>query len=315
MADSALHTTEHQVKIFAPARVVYELLADIVNWPRVFPPTVHVDREALDDTRERIKIWATVNGEVKGWTSLRELDRKALRLRFRQEVSQPPVASMSGEWVVEALSETETLVRLTHAFTAVGDDEANVAWIHQAIDKNSEAELGALKAFAEGHASGAGPGQLLSFVDEVRVGGAASDVYDFINEADKWPQRLPHVDSVSLEEDVPGVQVLTMDSRTADGSVHKTTSVRIAFPHHRIVYKQLALPPLLNVHTGRWQITADGADVVVQSEHTVVIKTEAIASVLGERATVQDARTFIRQTLGRNSITTMEHAKAYAEGR
>jgi aromatase len=72
---------------------------------------------------------------------------------------------------------------------------------------------------------------------------------------------------------------------------------------------------LLNVHAGRWQITADGEDVVVQSEHTVVIKTEAIASVLGEQATVEDARAFIRQALGRNSTTTMEHARVYAEGK
>jgi aromatase len=109
--------------------------------------------------------------------------------------------------------------------------------------------------------------------------------------------------------------VLTMHTRTADGSVHKTTSVRIAFPRHRIVYKQLVLPALLNVHAGRWQITSDGEDVVVHSEHTVVIKAEAIASVLGEQATVEDARTFIRQALGRNSTTIMEHAKAYAEGK
>ena len=44
------------------------------NWPRIFPPTIHVDQVERDGTQERIRIWATANGEPKNWTSRRTLD-------------------------------------------------------------------------------------------------------------------------------------------------------------------------------------------------------------------------------------------------
>src|SRR4051794_34497189 len=88
--------TEHEITIEAPAEVVYKLIADVGNWPRLFPPTVYVDHvEKLGDD-ERIRIWATANGEVKTWTSRRSLDPVGLRVDFRQEVSSPPVAAMGG---------------------------------------------------------------------------------------------------------------------------------------------------------------------------------------------------------------------------
>ncbi|MGS2642381.1 SRPBCC family protein [Streptosporangium sp. LJ11] len=305
------HQTEHQITVSAPARTVFDLILDITAWPHVFPPTVHADHLERGEHEERIRIWATANDEVKGWTSRRHPDRERLRVRFRQEVSQPPVAGMGGEWRIEPLSGTESRVRLLHDFEAVGDDPDKVAWIRQAIDRNSEAELAALKAAAE-H----GPERaelLMTFDDVVRVAGPAKDVYDFVHEAKHWPQRLPHVSRVVLDEDVPNVQILEMDTRAPNGSTHTTKSVRICFPHDRIVYKQLRTPALMSAHTGQWLIEADGDETVITSTHTVVIAPEAIPDVLGENATLADARAFVRDALGRNSTTTMHHAKTYAE--
>ncbi|OLR89590.1 aromatase/cyclase [Actinokineospora bangkokensis] len=310
------HETEHRVEVDAPAARVYALIADVANWPVVFPPTVHVEHvERADGGRgtERIRIWATANGAVKAWTSRRELDPAARRVRFRQEVSQSPVAAMGGEWIVEERGEHACLVRLTHDFQAVDDDPGGVAWISAAVDRNSTSELAALRAAAEG---GAGAARLTTtFDDVVRVDGAARDVYDFINEADQWSHRLPHVAAVRLTEDTPGLQVLEMDTRTADGATHTTTSTRVCLPTDRIVYKQSKTPALMSVHTGQWRFEEVDGGTVVTSTHTVVLAPGAIAGVLGPEATVDTARDYVRAALGRNSTATMLAAKEYAEGR
>jgi aromatase len=95
---------EHEVTVRAPAATGYRLIADVQNWPRIFPPTVYVDRLESSGRTERIRIWATANGEAKNWTSRRVLDPAALRIEFRQEVSTPPVAAMGGTWLIEPIS-------------------------------------------------------------------------------------------------------------------------------------------------------------------------------------------------------------------
>ncbi|MFD9888477.1 aromatase/cyclase [Amycolatopsis sp. NPDC059027] len=313
MSQPTVREVEHEIVVSAPAKVVYDLIADVRKWPQLFPPTVYVDRTALDGTSERIRIWATANGEAKTWTSLRTLDAAALRIGFRQEVSQPPVATMGGAWHVEPRSATESRVRLTHDYRAVGDDPESLAWIDRAVDRNSVSELAALKKNAE--LAAGGDRLLLSFEDAVEVEGAAKDVYDFINEAGRWAERLPHVAKVSLREDTPGLQLLEMDTRTSDGSVHTTKSVRVCFPHSRIVYKQIVVPALMTLHTGQWLLTGTAGGVLVTSQHTVVLDPANITKILGDGAGVEDARVFVRKALSTNSLTTIGFAKDYAEAR
>ncbi|WP_261574266.1 aromatase/cyclase [Frankia gtarii] len=305
---------EHEITVLAGASDVYRMLADVENWPRIFPPSVYVERVEHNGTEERIRIWATAGGEPKSWTSRRELDPDGLRIRFWQEVSSPPVAEMSGTWIVEPRGERETRLRLLHTYRAIDDDPDGLAWIERAVDENSRAELPSLKANVE---LAAQAGELtLSFQDTVTINGSGKDAYDFVNDAHLWVERLPHVATVQLTEDTPGLQVLRMDTRTADGSVHTTESVRVCRPHHRIAYKQTTLPALMTLHTGYWEFdeSADGVTTAT-SQHTVVINTGAIATVLGPDAGVADARSFIRTALSGNSRATLGHAKAYAEAR
>jgi aromatase len=310
----ATHQAEHDVTVAAPATAIYGLIADVGNWPRMFPPTVYADYVERSETDERIRIWATANGEVKNWTSRRRLDPAALRVEFRQEVSSPPVAAMGGTWIVEPLADDRARVRLLHDYSAVGDDPAGLAWIEQAVDHNSTSELAALKASAE-ILVGAGTELLTSFEDSVRITGSAQDVYDFINEADRWQERLPHVSRVALREDTPRLQLLEMETKTADGSSHTTTSVRVCFPHARIIYKQIAVPALMSLHTGYWLFAQDGPTVTATSQHTVIINTTNITAVLGEGAGIAEARSFVRDALGANSRATLGYAKQYAEAR
>ncbi|UWE09966.1 aromatase/cyclase [Actinacidiphila bryophytorum] len=306
------HEVEHTITVDAPAAEVYRLIAEVENWPLIFPPCVHVDVVERGDADERIRIRAIANGEPKSWTSRRELDPDKLRIGFAQEVSAPPVAAMGGTWVIEEEG-AGTRIRLLHHYRAVDDDPAGLAWIDEAVDRNSRSELAALKVSMERVTDTA---LTLSFADSVRIDGSAKDVYDFVNEAQAWQERLPHVAKVDLREDTPGLQVLRMDTRTADGATHTTESVRVCFPHHKIAYKQTTLPALLQLHTGYWEFTEDADGVTTAtSQHTVILDPDNITAVLGADAGVEQARVFIRGALGGNSRATLGLAKAYAEVR
>lgn len=314
MTQTGHREVEHEITVNAPAAAVYRLIAEVENWPRIFPPTVFVDHVERSDKEERIRIWATANGAAKNWTSRRVLDPEALRIEFRQEVSAPPVAAMGGTWVIEPVSGTESRIRLLHDYRAIDDDPEGLAWIDEAVDRNSRSELAALKTNVE-LVVGSSEELLLSFSDTVRIDGSAKDAYDFINEAHLWKDRLPHVARVSLEEETPGLQILEMDTLTKDGSSHTTKSVRVTFPHSRIVYKQITLPALMTLHTGYWLFEDDGDGVSATSQHTVVINTANITKILGADAGVAEARTFVQNALSTNSRATLGHAKDYAEGR
>jgi aromatase len=314
MADQELREVEHEITVSAPAAHVYRLIAEVENWPRIFPPTVHADYVERSGQQERIRIWATANDDVKNWTSRRVLDPGKLRIDFRQEVSAPPVASMGGSWLMEPVSAARCRVRLRHDYRAIDDDPDGIAWIEQAVDRNSRSELAALKDNVELD-DGSPAGRLFSFADTVRIDGSAKDAYDFLNEAGLWQQRLPHVTRVDLREKTPGLQVLEMDTRAVDGATHTTKSVRVCFPHSKIVYKQVTLPALMSLHNGCWSLVQDGDGVLVTSEHTVVIDTANIHQVLGDAAGVPEAREFVKKALSANSRATLGHAREHAEAR
>jgi aromatase len=303
---------EHEITVAAPAKDVYQLVADVQNWPQIFHPTVHVEHVEQGERSERIRIWATANGTAKTWTSRRELNPADLRIDFRQEVSQPPVGGMGGAWLIEPLSGNESKVRLLHDYHAASDDPADLEWIDQAVDRNSRVELAALKENAEAAVSDL----LFSFDDTIEIDGRSQDVYDFINEAQLWRDRLPHVARVALDEQTPGLQVLEMDTLTKDGSTHTTKSIRVCQPHHKIVYKQIQVPALMTLHTGHWLFEdRPGGGVLATSRHTVRINEANIAKVLGPAAGIAEARDFVRNALSTNSLATLGHAKNYAESR
>ncbi|MGW6055040.1 aromatase/cyclase [Streptomyces sp. NPDC055189] len=312
MSQHGPRDVEHTVTVSAPAETVYLLLAEVRNWPRIFPPTIHVDQIEREGNEERIRIWAVANGEPKNWSSRRVLDPERRRIGFRQDVSTPPVAEMGGEWIVEELSPAESRIRLLHDYRAIDDDPADLDWIDRAVDSNSRAELASLKGTLE--AAHAAEELTFSFEDTVRVAGSAKDVYDFINEAHLWSERLPHVARVKCEEKAPGLQTLEMETRAKDGSTHTTVSHRVCFDARGIAYKQVTLPALMTLHTGYWTFDEDDdGNTVASSQHTVTLNPANIAAVLGSDATAEDARQYVRNALSTNSLATLGHAKEYAE--
>ena len=312
MTAERMHTTAHHVDVAAPAGVVYGLIADTPSWPRYFPPNVHVEQLEFDGVSERLRMWATANGRIRSWTSSRQLSPRDRRIVFRQDTPAAPVRSMLGTWSVDAVDAHTCRLTLLHDFTVEGDDPGDTAWVEQALDTNSRVQLSSLRKIAE---SWQRLDELtLTFEDSVRVRGGAELVYDFLYRVADWPERVPHVARLELTEDQPGVQVMTMDTLTADGAAHTTRSVRICFPHAgRIVYKQTVTPALMTAHTGEWSVVPDETGVTVVSQHSVMLRAEAVEAVLGPGATVSDARRYVREALGRNSLTTLELARRHAE--
>lgn len=329
-APGAARVTEHAVTVAASPDVVHRLVADVSGWPTLFGPTVHVDVLAdapPEGGEQRLHLWATAHGAVRNWTSVRTLDPAARTVTFRQTVPAPPVAHMGGTWRVEPDGDGGSRVVLLHDFRAVGDDPEAEHLITAAVDRNSTAELDALKRAAE---QGTGRDALrFSFHDTHTVRAAADDVYAFLERADLWPERLPHVARLELREEAATdpaahdaraaatVQHMEMVTRAPDGSEHTTASVRLCFPGRRtIAYKQLRTPPALACHTGRWTVEpqADGT-LAVTSAHTVVLDPEGVRALLGPDTSLADARARVRAALGANSTTTLRHAGQFAERR
>jgi aromatase len=310
MSGPTTHRVVHTRTVDAPPEALYALVADVRHWPVIFGPTVHVDLLDHDDAAERFQIWALVNDSVKTWTSRRTFDAGARHITFRQEASAAPIASMGGDWTFAARPGGGTEIVLGHDFTVADDDAAALDWVRTALDRNSEAELAALARVAElGHPVG---DLVLAFADDVPVSGSAADAQAFVDRADRWPERLPHVSRVELTEDEPGVQRLEMDTVTPDGSTHTTSSVRLCVPG-RIVYKQLVPPALLLGHSGAWFFTdSPGGDALVGAHHLVALNPAAIPDVLGAGTTLEAARDHVRSALGANSRATMARAGAHA---
>lgn len=305
---------EHTGVSWASPERLYELIADVTRWPVIFGPCVHAQRLNREGNEEQIELWARTNDEVKSWRSHRLLDPVAHRVHFRQARTAAPVSAMSGEWSFHRQTDGRTKVVLKHKFSAVDDDPSALDWISEAVDRNSVQELNALARVAD---SGYPVQELVfSFADRYEfVGADPNDAYDFVYRSDLWPHRLPHVGRVDLQENGAGVQVMEMDTVTADGRAHTTKSIRLCFPNQRIIYKQTVLPALMSGHSGRWEFTkGPDSSLVLTSHHMVAVDPEAVAAVLGADAVLADARTYLTDALGANSRTTMAAAVAHAAG-
>jgi len=300
-------STTHTIFVAAPPRVVYDLLADAAQWPLVFSPSVHVERLEAGATEERLRLWAVANGAIRNWTSRRVLDPDGLRIRFRQESPLPPVASMSGEWVLVPLSGNVTSVVLLHEFRALGDDPANTALIKQAVDRNSTAELAELKTTAE--LGDQLPYLVHSFADSVIVKAGLGPTYDFLYRVSNWPRELPHITRVVFDEAVPNVQTIEMDTTASpDGMLQTVRMVRVCSPYHSIVYKQTHPPELLAAHLGGWYLypTVDG--VRVTAHNTVMIRPGKV-DALSPNPAIEQAVDMVRQSLRDNCLAILQRAR------
>ncbi|SCD48319.1 aromatase [Streptomyces sp. TverLS-915] len=314
-------SAEHSGRLATPPAYAYELVADVTRWPLLFTPCVHAEVLESGPGTERVRLWALTGEQVRGWTSRRTLDSEGLRVGFRQEDSAPPLAAMGGEWRFTEEG-ADTLAVLAHDWTLTEPGAAPHRWVTETLDRNSTAEIGAVTAWAaRTHAAGGADALLFSFTDSLDIAAPAPAVYAFLDAADQWPARLPHVSRVAFTS-TPAtpltagaeVQHLEMETRADDGTRHLTRSIRLGFAGRLLVYKQTTLPAPLLGHAGSWALEPlPGGGTRVTARHRVALDPDAVTERFGAGTTLAAARDTVRALLGGNSRRTLEAARAHTE--
>ncbi|MFV2022765.1 aromatase/cyclase [Micromonospora sp. LOL_023] len=312
MHSSTRRETLHEATVRAPAKAAYRLIADVSNWSWIYPTTVHAERVEGTASTDRIRIWTTTDGTFNHWVAIRRLNPQLLRVEYRQESAHPPVADMGGEWIIEAVSAEECLVRLVHDYRAVDDDPSNLDWIAAVLDRLSSDELAAFQVAAE-MAAGRRD-RLLTFTDTATFDGTRSEVYEFLRDPRYWVGSVADMVAVEVTRDTDGVQAVRTEVATGHG-VHASELVRVCLIPSKIAYRHLTVPPLATVHTGEWVVEEHDGKVTVTARHTVVFDEQGIARVLGAGAGLDQAREFARRELGAGSVAVLEAAQRYAKDR
>ncbi|MCX5199463.1 SRPBCC family protein [Streptomyces sp. NBC_00249] len=306
------YQVEEKALVSAPVDVVRRIVVDVEAWVQLHGPAVHAEILESGDHGELIRHWSVVDDHtVRTWDARREVTASG-DVRFTHEPANAPFATVSGGFDFEEQPNGKTLVRMHHAFTLLEDDESVAAQRVESMQLGSRAYLNTLHYAAEN--ADELERLIISFEDPLFVAGSVEDAYAYLYEADKWPDRIPHVLRLELEENTPNIQFFDMDTKSSDGSEHTTRSVRICLPNHKIVYKQTRPPKTMFAHTGHWLFTETPEGVVVSSRHTATIRPEGL-HLLGEGMTVEGARKYLRRILSANSMGNLRLSKEYAEER
>ncbi|WP_157963519.1 aromatase/cyclase [Actinocorallia populi] len=304
----------HRIDVEASAEAVYRIVSDVELWPLYFPPTIRAERVERFGSEERIQLWAMANGELRTWQSKRWLYPQQYHITFEQALPSAPVALMGGAWWIDQNDDGTCSVRLDHYYRAVDDDPAVLEFIARAIDANSRSELEHLKRAAERALRE--PEFSVDFSDVETIRGSMEEAYDYIYDVARWPERVPHVARLEVTENEPGLQYMSMDTRSPDGSVHTTVSGRVCDPKGLIVYKQTVLPDAFLAHTGEWRFEENEPGVItVTGRHRVILDPDGLAKLPRPPASPEAARQAVRHALGTNSRTTMARAKEFVEAR
>ncbi|MFI0421585.1 aromatase/cyclase [Spongiactinospora sp. 9N601] len=150
---------EHTVTVDASISVVWDLLVDVEGYARIFPPTQDVKIIEGDSTYQIARFVVDVNGETATWVSRRDIDAGRHVIAYRQLETAPIVGRMGGEWRAFPFGTDRTQLVLTHDFETreavdgkvagrFSPEEAD-AMLHAAVERNSVADLNAVKSEAE----------------------------------------------------------------------------------------------------------------------------------------------------------------------
>jgi polyketide cyclase/dehydrase/lipid transport protein len=147
MTELRIWTTRHTIRVPAPPKRVFQLLAHIEGWPELFESLAAVERLGFEGTGERVRFWQNVDGQLRSWTSVRELNPRRMQVRFRQLELPAPLASMGEQWVVTPKGAGSVVV-LDHYYRVVGD-QADALYVERDLDATSTAMLAGLRHHAE----------------------------------------------------------------------------------------------------------------------------------------------------------------------
>lgn len=158
---SAMFHTEHTVTVEAPADVVYAVLADVEGYADLFPPTESVTMLEETESYQIARLVVDVSGQLQSWVSRRDLYPERRTIAYRQLENAAMVEYMGGEWRALPLDESRTQLIITHDFAArpteaVPSQEKATELLQAAVERNSHADLDAVRKEAEKRAQTVG---------------------------------------------------------------------------------------------------------------------------------------------------------------
>ena len=155
--------TDHCITSDAPVQIVYEVLADIEGYANLFPPTQSVTLLEQGPNYQIAKLVVDVNGQIQSWTTRRDLYSERGIIRYHQRETATLVHYMGGEWRCFPYGKEQTQLVLIHDFApreavdglVLGQytSEKVAEMVHAAVERNSVADLNAVKQEAERRAS------------------------------------------------------------------------------------------------------------------------------------------------------------------
>lgn len=298
----------HEKRVSGDADRIYRFLSDVTLWADIFPPTIYAEQIEREGDQELVHIWASANGTVRNWQSRRTLNSTNRQIRFAQARPTIPVESMAGTWEVIAEAPGQSLVKLSHAYAGVTEEDTE--FIAAAVESNSERELSAVASFFGVPDRSLVHGRV---EDTIPVSSSVSDAFKFLLEADLWSERIPHVAGATLTRFDGGGEYLRLVTRAKDSSEHQTASYRVELPGSRLVYKQVQTPGALVSHRGEWRVFAADGTTYVTSVHEFELTEESVAAALGPDVTLKEAQTRAGEALKFNSAETIKLIDAWTD--
>jgi aromatase len=257
-----LRHSSHQMEVAAPARQLYDLVADAAAGPLVFPGTVHVEWLTRTAAEETIRIWALNGTAARRWASRRLLDPAGLSVTFQQERPEPPVAFMQGRWQMNPMASARTLVTLGHSYRATDDDPDGAAWIEDLVDRVSRGQLQALREFAA-------YGPPIVVEEAADLGCPVDTAYALAAGCDAWGATPCPVRPAVTRWPMPGFQLADLVVAGCGGP-RECQLARVCFQGSHIAFKDMLPAPPVAAHIGCLRFSPIPSGTRVEARELIV---------------------------------------------
>jgi polyketide cyclase/dehydrase/lipid transport protein len=148
MSELRIWTARHTIRVAAPPKRAFELVANVDRWPRLVGTLDGVEHLGFDGVCERVRFAKQVGGVARDLTMVRELNPKRMQVRFRQVDCLAPLASMGGIWLVLPKG-LGVMVAIDHYFRVLDNSPVTAANVEVDIAEESTKMLTALRETLE----------------------------------------------------------------------------------------------------------------------------------------------------------------------
>lgn len=148
MTELRIWTARHTIRVAAPPKRAFELVANVDRWPGLIGTLDTVEHLGFEGVCERVRFAKQAGGGAGDLTMVRELNPKRMQVRFRQVDCLAPVASMGGIWLVLPKG-LGVLVAIDHYYRVLDNSPVTAAQVELEIAAESTKMLTALRETLE----------------------------------------------------------------------------------------------------------------------------------------------------------------------